>query len=151
MTLQQEFKIFLQSWKFDFVQFLQDFIQYNAEVNHYYSITGHERLMKRDSFSGYLSLGMNRKVFGPCGGSNLQVTSNAMLVQSLGPVFFTDFSPKLPTSFTRRSLHWCQVHILTHLEIKSSSQWCHVEEPVRVPQRTFQWSVLKARHSRWIG
>ncbi len=82
MTVQQEFKIFLQTWKF----FLQDFIQYNAEVNHYYSSTGHERLMKRDSFSGYLSLGMNRKVFGPCGGSNLQVTSNAMLVQSLGPV-----------------------------------------------------------------
>ncbi|KAF4108607.1 zinc finger protein GLIS3 isoform X2 [Onychostoma macrolepis] len=36
--------------------------------------------------NGYLSLGMNRKVFGPCGGSNLQVTNNAMLVQSLGPV-----------------------------------------------------------------
>ncbi|XP_043087672.1 zinc finger protein GLIS3 isoform X2 [Puntigrus tetrazona] len=34
----------------------------------------------------YLSLGMNRKVFGPCGGSIPQVTSNAMLVQSLGPV-----------------------------------------------------------------
>ncbi|KAL0183281.1 hypothetical protein M9458_022656, partial [Cirrhinus mrigala] len=34
----------------------------------------------------YLSLGTNRRVFGPCGGSNLQVTSNAMLVQSLGPV-----------------------------------------------------------------
>uniref|UniRef100_A0A8C1Y7N8 GLIS family zinc finger 3 n=1 Tax=Cyprinus carpio TaxID=7962 RepID=A0A8C1Y7N8_CYPCA len=35
---------------------------------------------------GYLSLGTNRRVFGPCGGSNLQVMSNAMLVQSLGPV-----------------------------------------------------------------
>ncbi|XP_016409560.1 zinc finger protein GLIS3 [Sinocyclocheilus rhinocerous] len=35
---------------------------------------------------GYLSLGMNRKVFGPCSGSNLQVTSNGMLVRSLGPV-----------------------------------------------------------------
>ncbi|KAL1267203.1 hypothetical protein QQF64_002878 [Cirrhinus molitorella] len=35
---------------------------------------------------GYLSLGTNRRVFGPCGGSNLQVTSNAMLVQSLGPI-----------------------------------------------------------------
>uniref|UniRef100_A0A672SRU7 Zinc finger protein GLIS3-like n=1 Tax=Sinocyclocheilus grahami TaxID=75366 RepID=A0A672SRU7_SINGR len=36
--------------------------------------------------SCYLSLGMNRKVFGPCSSSNVQVTSNAMLVQSLGPV-----------------------------------------------------------------
>uniref|UniRef100_A0A8C1MW67 GLIS family zinc finger 3 n=1 Tax=Cyprinus carpio TaxID=7962 RepID=A0A8C1MW67_CYPCA len=36
--------------------------------------------------NGYLSLGMNRRVFGPCGGSNLQVMSNARLVQSLGPV-----------------------------------------------------------------
>uniref|UniRef100_A0A673IYC8 Zinc finger protein GLIS3-like n=1 Tax=Sinocyclocheilus rhinocerous TaxID=307959 RepID=A0A673IYC8_9TELE len=36
--------------------------------------------------SCYLSLGMNRKVFGPCSGSNLQVTSNGMLVRSLGPV-----------------------------------------------------------------
>ncbi|XP_026076326.1 zinc finger protein GLIS3-like isoform X1 [Carassius auratus] len=35
---------------------------------------------------GYLSLGTNRRVFGSCGGSNLQVMSNAMLVQSLGPV-----------------------------------------------------------------
>ncbi|XDV54888.1 hypothetical protein PO909_023083 [Leuciscus waleckii] len=34
----------------------------------------------------YLSLGMNRNVFGPYCGSNLQVTSNAMLVHSLGPV-----------------------------------------------------------------
>ncbi|XP_050977237.1 zinc finger protein GLIS3 isoform X2 [Labeo rohita] len=36
--------------------------------------------------NGYLSLGTNGRVFGPCGGSNLQVSSNAMLVQSLGPV-----------------------------------------------------------------
>ncbi|KAK7125261.1 hypothetical protein R3I93_020825 [Phoxinus phoxinus] len=36
--------------------------------------------------NGYLSLGMNRNVFGPYGSSNLQVTSNAMLVHSLGPV-----------------------------------------------------------------
>ncbi|XP_039526282.1 zinc finger protein GLIS3 isoform X3 [Pimephales promelas] len=36
--------------------------------------------------NGYLSLGMNRNVFGPNGSSNLQVTSNAMLVHSLGPV-----------------------------------------------------------------
>lgn len=40
---------------------------------------------------GYLSLGMNRNVFGPYGSSNLQVTSNAMLVHSLGPV-----SPSVP-------------------------------------------------------
>ncbi|XP_073688972.1 zinc finger protein GLIS3-like [Garra rufa] len=38
------------------------------------------------SSKGYLSLGTNRRVFGPCGSSNLQVTSNAMLVQSLGSV-----------------------------------------------------------------
>ncbi|XP_051741195.1 zinc finger protein GLIS3-like isoform X1 [Ctenopharyngodon idella] len=40
---------------------------------------------------GYLSVGMNRNVFGPYGSSNLQVTSNAMLVHSLGPV-----SPSIP-------------------------------------------------------
>ncbi|XP_051542002.1 zinc finger protein GLIS3 isoform X2 [Myxocyprinus asiaticus] len=42
----------------------------------------------RSSFpdNGYLSLGPNRKAFGSCGSSNLQVTSSAMLVQSLNPV-----------------------------------------------------------------
>ncbi|XP_067290079.1 zinc finger protein GLIS3 isoform X2 [Pseudorasbora parva] len=50
---------------------------------------------------GYLSLGMNRNVFGPYGSSNLQVTSNAMLVHSLGPV-----SPSVPqTSAQNASPH----------------------------------------------
>ncbi|KAI7793533.1 zinc finger protein GLIS3 [Triplophysa rosa] len=45
--------------------------------------------------NGYLSVGPNRKTLGPCGGSNLQVTSSAMMLQG---------SPSVPQTSTHNCL-----------------------------------------------